>query len=159
MIKKLFLPFVVIVGFVGFVVYGRMKTAPNTAIVPPLSVSTTPVPTVTSAFVASPPATGISPTATSGQYKDGTYTGSVADAYYGNVQVQAVIQNGVIADVQFLQYPSDNGTSAGISQRSMPLLKSEAISAQSAAVDIISGATQTSQAFQQSLTAALSQAS
>jgi len=153
MIKKLFLPFVVIVGFVGFVVYGRMKTAPNTAIVPPLSVSTTPVPTVTS------PATGISPTATSGQYKDGTYTGSVADAYYGNVQVQAVIQNGVIADVQFLQYPSDNGTSAGISQRSMPLLKSEAISAQSAAVDIISGATQTSQAFQQSLTAALSQAS
>jgi uncharacterized protein with FMN-binding domain len=141
MIKKLFLPCVVIVGFIGFVIYGRMKAAPSTAIVPRISVS----PTLA--------------TTTTGQYKDGTYTGSVADAYYGNVQVQAIVQNGNIADVQFLQYPSDNGNSANISQRSMPLLKAEAISAQSATVDIISGATQTSQAFQQSLTAALNQAS
>jgi uncharacterized protein with FMN-binding domain len=149
MIKKLLLPFVVIVGFIGFVIYGRIKGASNSASnitnILPVTETVQPIQPATSASV--------------GQYKDGTYTGSVADAYYGNVQVQAVITNGVIADVQFLQYPSDSGTSAGISQRSMPLLKSEAISVQSANVDIISGATQTSQAFQQSLTAALNQAS
>jgi uncharacterized protein with FMN-binding domain len=163
MIKKLLLPFVVIVGFVGFIMYGRIKGAPR-ASVPATSASLMP----TSAFVPVTTPTTSSTTTSStagsastsaGQYKDGTYTGSVADAYYGNVQVQAVITNGAIADVQFLQYPSDNGNSANISQRSMPLLKAEAISTQSATVDIISGATQTSQAFQQSLTAALNQAS
>jgi uncharacterized protein with FMN-binding domain len=156
MIKKLSLPFVVIVGFIGFILYGRIKAAPVT-VAPVVATSTTTSAVSAVGTAGTAGATGT--TGTTGQYKDGTYTGSVADAYYGNVQVQAIVQNGAIADVQFLQYPSDSGTSAGISQRSMPLLKTEAISVQSAKVDIISGATQTSQAFQQSLSAALEQAS
>jgi uncharacterized protein with FMN-binding domain len=91
-------------------------------------------------------------------YADGTFTGSVADAYYGNIQVQAVIANGQISDVQFLQYPSDRSRSVSINTRAMPILKSEAISSQSANVDIVSGATDSSQAFVQSLSSALAQA-
>ena len=106
--------------------------------------------------------TGITSTnsssATPGQYKDGTYTGSSADAYYGNVQVSATISGGKITDVKFLQYPDTHQTSVIINQQAMPYLKQEAIKAQSSNVQIISGATFTSQAFQQSLQAALSQA-
>ena len=94
----------------------------------------------------------------SGQYKNGTFTGQAADAFYGNVQVAAVISGGKLTDVQILQYPSDRGHSAQLSQMALPQLRSEAIAAQSASVQIISGATDTSQAFGQSLQSALSQA-
>ncbi|MFA6048178.1 MAG: FMN-binding protein [Parcubacteria group bacterium] len=91
-------------------------------------------------------------------YKDGQYTGTSADAYYGNIQVKAVIQNGKITDVQFLDYPQDRRTSISINTNAMPILKQEAIQAQSANVDIVTGATDTSQAFQESLTSALNRA-
>lgn len=91
-------------------------------------------------------------------YKDGQYTGDVADAYYGNVQVKVVVSNGKISDVQFLDYPHDRLTSQAINSQAMPYLKSEAIAAQSANVDIVSGATQTSEAFRQSLQSALTKA-
>ena|SRR5665647_652992 len=90
--------------------------------------------------------------------KDGQYTGSAADALYGNIQVKAVIQGGKITDVQFLQYPSDRSNSVRINQQAMPYLTQEAITAQSSQVDIISGATDTSYAFIQSLASALTQA-
>lgn len=93
-----------------------------------------------------------------GQYNDGTYTGGVADAYYGTVQVEAVVQGGKLTDVKFLQYPNTHSTSVFINQQAMPYLTQEAVAAQSANVNIVSGATFTSQAFQQSLASALSQA-
>ncbi len=91
-------------------------------------------------------------------YTDGTYTGLPADAYYGLIQVQATIQGGKLTDVVFLQHPSDRRTSQYINGQAMPILKSEAIQAQSANVDIVSGATDSSMAFQQSLGDALAQA-
>jgi uncharacterized protein with FMN-binding domain len=94
----------------------------------------------------------------SGQYVDGTYTGSSESAYYGTVQVDAVIQGGKLAGVDFLQYPNDRRTSQSINNRAMAALKSEAIQSQSASVSVVSGATDTSTAFQQSLANALSQA-
>jgi len=94
----------------------------------------------------------------SGKYVDGTYTGDSEGAYYGTVQVEAVVQGGKLAAVNFLQYPSDRRTSQNINNRAMAVLKSEAIQAQSADVSIVSGATDTSTAFQQSLTTALAQA-
>lgn len=97
-------------------------------------------------------------TATTGQYKDGAYNGSVADAYYGNVQVSVTIKAGGIVDVQFLQYPNTHSTSVDINQQAMPYLKQEAIQAKSANVQIVSGATYTSQAFTESLSNALMQA-
>ena len=91
-------------------------------------------------------------------YKDGTYTGNQADAFYGNIQVQTVISNGKISDIQFIQYPNDRARSIAINTLAIPSLKQEAIQAQSAQVDIISGASASSQAFQASLVDALSQA-
>jgi uncharacterized protein with FMN-binding domain len=97
-------------------------------------------------------------TATTAAYKDGTYTGSEANAFYGTIQVQATISGGKLTDVQFLQYPNDRPNSVSVNQQAMPLLKQEAIAAQSAQVDAVTGATDTSQAFVQSLGSALSQA-
>ncbi|HUC95753.1 MAG TPA: FMN-binding protein [Candidatus Saccharimonadia bacterium] len=93
----------------------------------------------------------------SSQYKDGTYTGSIANAYYGNVQVAITISGSKITNVKFLQYPNTHSTSVIINQQAMPYLRQEAIQAQSSNVQLISGATFTSQAFVQSLQAALSQ--
>lgn len=93
-----------------------------------------------------------------GKYKNGTYTGTIADAYYGFVQVQAIVSGGQITDVRFLQYPNDNGTSRSINSQAMPYLIQEAIQAQSANVNTVSGASATSGAFQQSLQSALAQA-
>ena len=102
------------------------------------------------------------PTATSapsnGQYKDGTYKGPEVDALYGLVQVQAVIQNGKIKSVQFLEYPSDRRTSQRINTVAVPYLQQEAVQAQSANVNIISGATLTSEGFIMSLQSALANA-
>jgi uncharacterized protein with FMN-binding domain len=94
----------------------------------------------------------------SGLYQDGQYAGPVTNAYYGNVQVEAIIQNGKLADVQWLDYPHDRRTSLWINQQATPWLRQEAIQAQSANVNIISGATLTSEAFIQSLQVALNQA-
>lgn len=102
------------------------------------------------------------PTAVTGTssslYKDGTYTGSIADAQWGNLQVQAIIQHGKITDVPFLQYPNDRNRSVRINTNADPQLTSEAIQAQSANVDIITGATDSSEAFIQSLSDALAKA-
>lgn len=105
--------------------------------------------------VVKPPVVAVKP---KGQYVDGTYVGAGADAYYGTVQVQVSIQNGKLTDVAFLQYPNDRNNSIRINNRAMPVLKSEAIQAQNANVRFVSGATDTSMAFQQSLQDALSQA-
>ena len=100
------------------------------------------------------------PTATkSGQYADGQYVGPVTDAWYGYVQIKAVVQGGRITDVQFLQYPNDRRTSQQINSIAMPYLTQEAVQAQSARVNLISGATLTSRAFVQSLASALQSAS
>jgi len=91
-------------------------------------------------------------------YKDGQYDGNVADAYYGLVQVRAIIQGGKLTDVVFLSYPNDRSESIQINTYAMPILKAEAIKAQSAKVNAVTGATNTSRAFINSLTNALSQA-
>jgi uncharacterized protein with FMN-binding domain len=91
-------------------------------------------------------------------YQDGEYIGDVTDAYYGLVQVKAIVNDGKITDIIFLKYPSDRRTSIMINNQATPFLKQEAISAQSASVNIVTGATQTSRAFKESLTSALNQA-
>ncbi len=143
--RKILLSAFLILVFAGYVIHKQLESAPKVVNLPPAG---TPL---------------IMPTATptpqaSGQYKDGTYLGDVTDAFYGNVQVQAVISGGRITDVVFLDYPSDRKTSQEINTQAMPLLKQEAIQAQSANVDIVSGATQTSLAFMKSLQAALNKA-
>jgi uncharacterized protein with FMN-binding domain len=92
------------------------------------------------------------------KFKDGEYTGNSVDAYYGYIQVKAVITGGRLTDVVFLDYPQDRGHSIQINNYAMPILKSEAIRAQSSNVNAVSGATDSSGAFNQSLASALAQA-
>lgn len=93
-----------------------------------------------------------------GQYKDGTYTGPSVDAFYGYVQVQATVSGGKLTNVTFLSYPNTHSTSVYINSQAMPMLTQEALSAQSANVNLIGGATDTSLAFKQSLGSALAKA-
>lgn len=109
-------------------------------------------PTGTSGASASP-----SPSTTAG-YKDGSYTGQDAPNQYGDVQVKVVISSGKITDVQALTLPSDRQRSAEISQQAGPLLHDEVVQAQSAQIDILSGATFTSESYAQSVQSALDQA-
>jgi len=149
---KKYIQITIVLGVFFFFVYLRHMQKENSQstvyITPHISTSPSFTPQNT-------PTTG----ASSGRYKNGIYTGSVEDAYYGNLQVQVTIAQGKIVDVIFLQYPNDNGTSRFINQQAMPQFKSEAIQAQSASVDIVSGASSSSQAFQKSLANALRQAS
>ncbi|HWZ66075.1 MAG TPA: FMN-binding protein [Patescibacteria group bacterium] len=115
------------------------------------------LPTTLPAQNSSSSPTTVQPMMSSG-LKDGTFTGTPADAVYGNIQVQAVISSGKIVDVVFVSYPNDRNTSIQINQQAMPLLKQEAIQAQSASIDGVTGATDSSQAFIQSLSSALQQA-
>jgi len=96
--------------------------------------------------------------AQSAHYKDGEFTGDPIEILWGIVQVKAVIQDGKITDVQFLQVPFDRARSVEISDLAKPLLKNEAIKAQSAQVDMVSSATMTSFGFRQTLASALAKA-
>ena len=97
--------------------------------------------------------------AKTGRYRDGAYVGDVVDAYYGPLQVQANVSGGRIVSVKALQFPADRRTSQRINNQALPALQSEAIAAQDAQVDIVSGATLTSEAYIRSLDSALGQAS
>jgi uncharacterized protein with FMN-binding domain len=90
--------------------------------------------------------------------KNGAVTGQTVDTPYGAVQVRITLTNGKISDVQALQLPFDRRRSAEISQYVAPILRSEALAAQSSQIDLISGATYTSEGYAQSLQSALDQA-
>ena len=88
----------------------------------------------------------------------GQVTGPVVATPYGDVQVQVTLSSGKIVDVQAIQLPTDRRRSQMISQYVAPVLRSEALQAQSAQIDLVSGATYTSEGYAQSLQAALDQA-
>jgi uncharacterized protein with FMN-binding domain len=87
-----------------------------------------------------------------------TYTGDSVQTQFGPVQVQVTVENGSITDVTTLAYPSNDGHSAQINAQAVPALQNQALSAQSANLDGVSGASYTSAAFEQSLQSALVQA-
>lgn len=107
---------------------------------------------------ASPAPSNSTTSATKTGYKDGVYTGTGSQNRYGTVQVKVTISGGKITDVSLLQMPDGEDRSKRISEAERGVLIQEALTAQSANVDIISGATETSQSFRESLTDALSQA-
>ncbi len=123
------------------------------------SVATTlPTPTTqpSTAPTAKPTATQPAPTpapatTTATTLKDGTFSGQ-GTSRRGNVWVDVTVQNGRIVNVTIsrstLQYPV----------RDIAGLPAEVVSRQTANVDIVSGATYSSQAFRAAVTQALNQA-
>lgn len=84
-----------------------------------------------------------------------TYAGQAVSTRYGDVQVQIAVQNGKITDVTALHLTDAERRSQMISATAAPILRSEVLQAQSANVQTVSGATITSDAYLQSLQAAL----
>ena len=125
------------------------------------SSSSTPSPTATPS--AAPPSGGASPTPTAtptptpaaSGLKSGSFTGQTYANPYGNVQVQVVISGGKITDVKTIQYPNGHQQSVFINSQALPLLEQEVLKAQSAQINIIGGATFTSQGYAQSVQSAL----
>ncbi|MGW2825157.1 FMN-binding protein [Streptomyces sp. NPDC001443] len=87
----------------------------------------------------------------------GTVTGRVAQTQYGPVQVRLTMSGGKITKAEAVQAPS-GGTSTQKTELAVPKLNQEAVAAQSADIDAVSGATYTSAGYKQSLQSALDQA-
>jgi uncharacterized protein with FMN-binding domain len=132
------------------------------AVVEPTSPPAVGRPTPTPRSGAPTPATGAAtpvpaPTGTTAGSGAKTVDGPVVDTQYGPVQVEVVMGSGQIKDVVALQLPSGR-RSGQISNYSAPILRQEALQAQSASIDAVSGATYTSDGYAQSLQAALDKA-
>ena len=87
-----------------------------------------------------------------------TYDGSVASTRWGPVQVQISVTAGEITQVTVLQQPSGNPKDTEINDYALPVLVQDTIAAQSADIDMVSGATVTSDGYVESLQSALDQA-
>ena len=85
-------------------------------------------------------------------------TGDTAQTQWGPVQVQITVSGGKITDVTPVQYPNGNGRDQEINSYALPVLAQEALAAQSANIDHVSGATVTSDGYVQSLQSAIDQA-
>src|SRR5450759_2400979 len=128
-------------------------SAPTPSASPVATPDASPSPSATTAPSPSP-----SPSPSGPAVINGTFTGSDVANRFGDVVVRVVISNGHISDVQAVTLPTDRAESAYISSVVGPMLRTEALQAQSATIDIISGATYTSQSYAQSLETALQQA-
>jgi uncharacterized protein with FMN-binding domain len=87
-----------------------------------------------------------------------TITGTVAQTRWGPVQVQLTVASGKITNVAVVQYPNGNGRDQEINAQALPILIQETLDNQSAQIDMVSGATVTSDGYLQSLQSALDQA-
>ena len=87
-----------------------------------------------------------------------TVTGGIAQTQWGPVQVELTLNGRTITDVTMLQYPSGNPQDDQINSYALPILIQDTLDAQSAQIDMVSGATVTSVGYVQSLQSALDQA-
>jgi uncharacterized protein with FMN-binding domain len=127
---------------------------PATLPTPPAGISqTTPTTTGSSA-----PSTGTGGGSTTVSGATTTVTGSAAQTKYGPVQVQLTVANGQITAVDAVVYPTSSSRDRQINARAIPQLDQEALTAQNAKIDTVSGATYTSTGYRTSLQSALDQA-
>jgi uncharacterized protein with FMN-binding domain len=120
--------------------------------------ATTPINTPSSSAATTATPTTTTTTASSGQYKDGTYTGTTGSSYYDQIQVAIVVSGGKITSISTPTLNGDSSRSDAINSYAIPQLKSQTISAQSASIDGVSGASETARAYENSLQSALDQA-
>ena len=94
----------------------------------------------------------------SSKAKNGTVTGDAKTTRFGTTQVKVTISGGRITEVATVQLNQNDPRSVQISEAAAPLLRSEVLSKQTAAVDVVSGATYTTDAYEASLQSALDKA-
>ena len=96
--------------------------------------------------------------AESGPGGNGTYDGPAADTRFGPVQVRITVADGKITDIAVLAAPDRDRRDQEINSYALPILREEALRAQTAQIDTVSGATYTSDGFRRSLQAAIDSA-
>jgi uncharacterized protein with FMN-binding domain len=134
----------------GLVMLLSFKTHPPTA-----SAAGSPAPiTATSAKATAAPGGGTGTASTAST----TVTGAVSQTPYGPVQVRVTVRKGAVTAVSAVQYPSGDANSQQINAYAIPLLDREALAAGNASINMISGATYTSNGYLASLQSALTQA-
>ena len=121
------------------------------------STSAATVPSASAPTTTSSPQGG-SPQASGNSSNIKTYTGSVAQTRWGPVQVKITVQDGKLTKVTVLQQPNGNRRDQEINDQALPILIDETVSAQNAKIDMVSGATVTSEGYLQSLQAAIDEA-
>ncbi len=114
-----------------------------------------PAPSASATAPATSPAT--SP-ATGGSTATRSVTGDTIQTRYGPVQLRITVKSGKITAVTAVQMPTNNPRDEEITGFAVPQLTQEALSAQSARIDTVSGATYTSEGYIQSLQSALDKA-
>ncbi|MEU6355828.1 FMN-binding protein [Streptomyces sp. NPDC047072] len=87
-----------------------------------------------------------------------TVTGDTVQTRWGPVQVRITLKDGKLTEVEAVTYPTENPRDQEINSYAIPRLRSEALTAQSADIDTVSGATYTSDGYRQSLQSALDSA-
>jgi uncharacterized protein with FMN-binding domain len=87
-----------------------------------------------------------------------TFKGPTEDTRHGPVQVSIAVKSKKIVNVKATIAPNEDGRSPFLQSRAVPVLKQEVLTAQSAKIDTVSGATETSDAYIQSLQSAIKQA-
>lgn len=112
--------------------------------------TTTTAPSATSSASAAPTSTTSVSAGASG-----TYTGDAVSTRWGTVQVQITVRNGQITAAEAVQVPDQNPKDRQINSYAVPILNSEAVAAQSASIDAVSGATVTSGGYLKSLQSAI----
>lgn len=139
---------------IGLLVAAKSATEPDAP--PRLALPPAAPPPATSAPGRSPaaPTTSTTPAGTGPR----TVAGDVVPTPYGPVQVAVVFDHGRIADVRTLRTPSDADRSVRLAALATPILRREVLTAQSAHVDSVSGATYTSEGYARSVQYALDHA-
>jgi uncharacterized protein with FMN-binding domain len=151
--------------------YHTSTSGPTSTTAPTVIVSGTNAPDTGSSESATPttPDSGSSGSASSGsgsgsagsgssQAGASTVTGEVAATQWGPVQVELELSGDTITKVSVLQYPNGNPKDAEINSYALPILVQETVDSQSADIDMVSGATVTSDGYIQSLQSALDEA-
>ncbi|WP_399137260.1 FMN-binding protein [Streptomyces sp. NBUA17] len=105
---------------------------------------------------AAPPAAAEAPQGGRGA-GTGTVTGAAADTQYGPVQVRLTVSGGKVTAAEAVQAPK-GGQSDQVTADAVPKLNQAAVTAGTADIDAVSGATYTSAGYKQSLQSALDKA-
>jgi len=108
----------------------------------------------TTSTATSPATTKTGSTGTTGK----VFKGAVEESPYGPTQVEATLDGKKIVDVTVLQHTDDGTMSQQIDSNALPQLAKEALSAQSAKIDAVTGASYTSAGYIKSLQSALDEA-
>jgi uncharacterized protein with FMN-binding domain len=145
-----------VLGLVALLSFKTKSPVVSSAALPSGSTSTTSVAAPSSNASSSSAAKRATSSSSAASAK--TYTGQAIQTQYGIVQVAVTATGSHIESVKFVQLTAFDQRSAEINAAAGPTLIQETLSAQSAQIDTVSGATYTSDGYLHSLQSALDQA-